>query len=46
MVKTVACLLTPEQVERGTLGVSLNQALTLNRGNPIELWRPMGRNAG
>jgi hypothetical protein len=43
MVKTVACRLTPEEVERGTLGESLDQAVTLNRNHMLEVGQLVGR---
>lgn len=45
MVKTVACALTPEQVERGTLGESLEQAVTLNRNGMLQVGQLVGRPA-
>jgi hypothetical protein len=43
MVKTVACALTPEQVERGTLAETLTQALTLNRNDVLQVGQLVGR---
>lgn len=43
MVKTVACALTPEQVEHGTLGESLDQAVTLNRNEMLQVGQLVGR---
>ena len=43
MVKTVACALTPEQVEHGTLGESLDQAVTLNRNDMLQVGQLVGR---
>ena len=43
MVKTVACALTPEQVEHGTLGESLDQAVTLNRNAVLQVGQLVGR---
>jgi len=43
MVKTVACALTPEQVERGTLGDNLDQAVTLNRNAVLQVGQLVGR---
>ena len=43
MVKTVACALTPEQVEHGTLGESLEQAVTLNRNAVLQVGQLVGR---
>jgi hypothetical protein len=43
MVKTVACELTPEQVERGTLGESLDKAVTLNRNDVLQVGQIVGR---
>ena len=43
MVKTVACALTPEQVERGTLAESLDQAVTLNRNDVLQVGQLVGR---
>src|SRR5450759_3624742 len=37
MVKTVACALTPEQVEHGTLGENLDKAVTLNRNDVLQV---------
>ncbi|MCM3875072.1 MAG: hypothetical protein NEA02_01490 [Thermoanaerobaculia bacterium] len=42
MVKTVACPLTPEQVV-GTLGESLDQAVTLNRNAVLQVGQLVGR---
>ena len=42
-MKTVACALTPEQVERGTLGENLNQAVTLNRSDVLQVGQLVGR---
>jgi hypothetical protein len=43
MVKTVACALTPEQVEHGTLAASLTQAVTLNRNDMLQVGQLVGR---
>ncbi len=43
MVKTVTCALTPEQVERGTIAEGLNQAVTLNRNDVLEVGQLVGR---
>ena len=43
MVKTVACALTPEQVERGTLGKTLTEAVTLNRNDVLQVGQLVGR---
>lgn len=43
MVKTVECKLTPEQVEHGTLGESLSQAVTLNRNDVLQVGQLVGR---
>ena len=43
MVKTVSCALTPEQVEHGTLAESLNQAVTLNRNDVLQVGQLVGR---
>ncbi len=43
MVKTVACTLTPEQAERGTLGEVLKQAVTLNRNEVLQVGQIVGR---
>jgi hypothetical protein len=43
MVKTVSCHLTPEQAERGTLGESLSQAVTLNRNDVLQVGQLVGR---
>ena len=43
MVKTVACTLTSEQVERGTLGESLDQGVTLNRNAVLQVGQLVGR---
>lgn len=43
MVKTVACALTPEQVEHGTLAESLTQAVTLNRNDMLQVGQLVGR---
>jgi hypothetical protein len=43
MVKTVSCALTPEQVEHGTLGENLNQAVTLNRNDVLQVGQLVGR---
>ena len=45
MVKTVACALTPEQVEHGTLGETLDQAVTLNRNAVLQVGQLVGRPA-
>ena len=43
MVKTVDCALTPEQAERGTLAGSLDQAVTLNRNEMLQVGQLVGR---
>lgn len=43
MVKTVTCQLTPEQVEHGTLGESLTEAVTLNRNDVLQVGQLIGR---
>ena len=43
MVKTVSCALTPEQAERGTLAESLDQAVTLNRNQMLQVGQLVGR---
>ncbi len=43
MVKTVACSLTPEQVERATLGEALQPAVTLNRNEVLQVGQIVGR---
>ena len=43
MVKTVACALTPEQAEHGTLGETLDQAVTLNRNAMLQVGQLVGR---
>ena len=43
MVKTVACSLTPEQVERATLGEVLQPAVTLNRNDVLQVGQIVGR---
>ena len=43
MVKTVSCDLTPEQAEHGTLGESLDQAVTLNRNDMLQVGQLVGR---
>jgi hypothetical protein len=43
MVKTVTCELTPEEVERGTLGDSLEKAVTLNRNPVLQVGQLVGR---
>ena len=43
MVKTALCTLTPEQVEHGTLGESLDKAVTLNRNPVLQVGQLVGR---
>ena len=43
MVKTVACALTPEQVENGTLAESLDKTVTLNRNAVLQVGQLVGR---
>ena len=43
MVKTVVCALTPEQVEHGTLGATLDQAVSLNRNSVLQVGQLVGR---
>ena len=43
MVKKVACALTPEQVEHGTLAETLDQAVTLNRNAVLQVGQLVGR---
>jgi hypothetical protein len=43
MVKTVSCVLSPEQVERGTLAENLDQAVTLNRNAVLQVGQLVGR---
>ena len=43
MVKTVACRLTPEQVERATLGEAVQPAVTLNRNEVLQVGQIVGR---
>lgn len=43
MVKTVACALTPEQAERGSLGESIQPAVTLNRNEILQVGQIVGR---